>query len=328
MLPSFTPENRWQTKRQRLMEAFDQKSGWQVWVLSGLTLALLTAGIYYWNQNQQLIQQKEMSKQATDSLVSVKLQLEGDVQQLTNKVETAGNEQEATNQRVLALTNEVANHDNTIKKLVQTKTSSRRTVDQLTRQLDRSNTRYTIVLDSMTNQMNAMGGKIGWLTDSNTVLTDRNTQLATNLEKANSRMLTMVPRSSLTGDNFRVEAKKPNRKETAKAKKVHTITISLNVPAELGLTGQQEVYLSLTDEQHNAAIPPLRTMTVTLPTINDAVPIHAAQTVTFGSGPQQVVFTLQPPATLKPGLYRAAVYTKDTYLGSIEYRFRDSFWFF
>ena len=65
-----------------------------------------------------------------------------------------------------------------------------------------------------------------------------------------------------------------------------------------------------------------------LTTTNDVIPVHAVQVVDFGSGQQRITFQLSPDADLKPGVYRAAVYTKNVYLGSVEFRFRDSFWFF
>jgi hypothetical protein len=132
----------------------------------------------------------------------------------------------------------------------------------------------------------------------------------------------------LTGDGFRVEAVKSNQKETAKAKKVDALTISLTVPAELALTGQQTVYLSLTNEERTTAMPPLRSETINLSTTNEVVPVHAMQTVSFGQTEQRIVFRIEPQAALKPGLYRASVYTRTAYLGSVEFRFRDSFWFF
>ena len=102
----------------------------------------------------------------------------------------------------------------------------------------------------------------------------------------------------------------------------------MTVPPERGLRGRQDVYLSLTDGQNRPVLPPVRTVTVTLPSVNEVVPIHAVQVVEFGPQTQRIAFQFQPETTLPPGLYRAAVYTKDAYLGAVDFRFRDSFWFF
>lgn len=65
-----------------------------------------------------------------------------------------------------------------------------------------------------------------------------------------------------------------------------------------------------------------------LPNQNKPVPVHAVQSVSFGPREQRITFRLTPDTDLKPGLYRASVYTKQAYLGLIEFRFRNSFWFF
>ena len=139
---------------------------------------------------------------------------------------------------------------------------------------------------------------------------------------------TKVPRTALTGDAFRIETVKGNEKETAKAKKVDALMVSLSVPSEMGLTGTQEVYLSLTDEQNNGIMPTKNSSTVTLSGKNEVVPVHATQSVNFDKNPQRISFSVNPDSAIKPGIYRASVYTKDAYLGTAEFRLRNSFWFF
>ncbi|MBC7571172.1 MAG: hypothetical protein H7319_15755, partial [Spirosoma sp.] len=56
--------------------------------------------------------------------------------------------------------------------------------------------------------------------------------------------------------------------------------------------------------------------------------VHASQAVNFGQNPQRISFTITPATNVKPGVYRASVYTKDRYLGATEFGLRDSFWFF
>ncbi len=306
------------------MEDYGQKTSWLTWLLGGLTLVLLAGGIYYYNQNQDLTQQTDLAGQRADSLLSVKLQLEGDVRQLTDQLTSAkstntelAQQREEINRRLAAA--------NTSLRDVQRKANGRvQTIGELNRTIGDLNGQR----DSLNNQMNAMQGKIGWLTDSNTVLSGRTEQLGQEVTRLNTTLLTMVPRYLLRGDGFRVEAVKANQKETAKAKKVNTLSISFNVPAELDLTGSHEVFLSLTDEQRNPMMTTLRTITVNTPTANEVVPVQAVQAVEFVPGQQRISFQIKPDAALKPGLYRAAIYTKDRYLGAVEFRFRDSFWFF
>jgi hypothetical protein len=138
----------------------------------------------------------------------------------------------------------------------------------------------------------------------------------------------MVPRSAVTADAFRVEARKRNEQATAKAKKVHTLTVSFHVPPVLRTDGEQEVYLSLTNLQDNVQFTPLRTAVLPGSGAGQTLPVHAVERVRFDQDLQRISFTLQPTDDLKPGTYRASVFTGDTYLGAVEFPFRDSFWFF
>ncbi|MEZ0483835.1 hypothetical protein [Fibrella aquatica] len=306
------------------MEDYTQKTGWVTWLLGGLTILLLGGGYYVWNQNKTLIRQSDLSKRAADSLVSVKFHLEGDVRKLEQELQSAIEAKTAIDSRLSSVENQLAQRNRIVTQLTRTGSNRRQTIQALNQNLET----LTVGRDSLTNQMNAMREKIGWLTDSGTVYRNRSLQLADDIAQLNTTLLTMVPRSDLRSDLFRVEAVKSNKKETAKAKKINALTVSLNVPANTGLSGQQEVYLAITNGEKKAALPPLRSLTVMLPTVNEVVEVNAVQSVQFGSNSQRIVFHLDSVADLKPGLYRASVYTKDTYLGSVEFSFRDSFWFF
>lgn len=287
-------------------------------------MVLLAGGIFVWNGNKTLTRRYDEAERRADSLLSVRLQLESDLKNVGDQLAVAQEDNTELVKRVEEANRRLTQNDSRLRELRQGNAGRVLTI----RELNRSVADLTIQRDSLGNQMNAMQDKIGWLTDSNTVYRERADQLGGQVTQLTNTLLTRVPRTTLTADGFRVEAVKPNGKETAKARKVATLTFSLNVPAELGLSGQQDVYLSLTDEGRSAPLPPLRTETVDLPTLRETIPVHAVQSVAFGAGPQRITFRLDPDADLKPGLYRAAVYTKQQYLGAVEFRFRDSFWFF
>ena len=61
---------------------------------------------------------------------------------------------------------------------------------------------------------------------------------------------------------------------------------------------------------------------------NLAVPVHAVQTLDFSKNPQKAVFEFTPNEKITNGIYRASIYTENTYLGSVEFQLRDSFLFF
>lgn len=294
--------------------------------LAGILAMLLILGVFgglYWHQTRTMTDHFNLVERRADSLLSVKLQLEGDIRSLTSQLETATDENESLGRRISTLHGQLNQQDGLKSQLRQRTVSQTRTIQGLNQVIDTLNT----TRDSLENQLTAMKDKIGWLNDSNGLLLSETKDLQQKITKLNTALLTKFPRSAITGDDFMVEAIKSNRKETAKAKKVHTLTISLNVPAELQLDNVQEVFVSLTDPQHNPVMPPLRTETVVLETINEVVPVHAVQRVIFTGKPKRISISLTPDKTLKPGVYRASVYTKDAYLGSVDFQLRDSFWF-
>lgn len=309
------------------MENTGQNAKIAMYVLSALAVLFLAGGVYFWNRSLNLTRQGDLTEQRADSLLSVKLQLEGDVRGLESQLETATDEKAYLDKRVDDLHQQLSSRDALVARLRRGNTSQTRMVQALKQNLTSLNTKR----DSLENQMAAVQSKINWLTDTNQKLTGENNELLPlrqQITDLQADLQTKVPRTALTGDAFLVETIKGNEKETAKAKKVDKLMVSLSVPAELGLTGIQEVYLSLTDEQHHVMMPTTRTNTITVAGASEVIPVHAAQDVNFGLNPQRISFIVVPNGDVKPGTYRASVYTKDTYLGTAEFRLRDSFWFF
>ena len=310
------------------MEDYEQKTSWLTWLLGGLSAVLLAVGIYYWNGNKTLTWQNDRAERRADSLLSARLQLETDLSTLNDQLVTTKVDNTDLNKRIEAANQRLVQNDARLRELRRSNTGRVQAIQVLTQRLTQNLATLTTERDSLGNQMGAMQNKIGWMTDSSAVYQSRNEQLGREVTQLNGTLLTMVPRSALTGDGFRVETVKGNEKETAKAKKVDALLVSFNVPAELRLTGEQEVYLSLTDEQRNGMMPALRTAIINRPGLNEEISVHAVQTVNFVQTPQRISFTIDPVSTIKPGVYRASVYTKNAYLGATEFRLRDSFWFF
>ncbi len=309
------------------MENVGQNTKTVTYGLSVLAALLLIGGIYFWSKSGKLTRQNDLTEQRADSLLSVKLQLEGDIRGLNTQLETASDEKASLDKRVENLNTQLTNRDRMMTQLRQSNQGRTRTIQGL----NRSIATITTKRDSLESQMEAVQNKITWLTDANTKLTTQNDELSPlrqTVADLRADLQTKVPRTALTGDAFRIETVKNNEKETAKAKKVNTLMVSLSVPVEMGLTGTQEVYLSLTDEQSNGIMPSQNASTITLSGKNEVVPVHATQSVNFDKNPQRISFSVSPDSDIKPGIYRASVYTKDAYLGTAEFRLRDSFWFF
>lgn len=294
---------------------------------TGILAMLLILGVVgglYWNQTRSVANRFDREEQRGDSLLSVKLQLEGDVRSLTSQLKTATGANESLARRINDLHDQL-NQQEVLTHQLRRQTSSR---THLIQGLHQTMSTMATTRDSIENQLAAVIDKVGWLTDSNGSLLEQNKAIQQQLKETNTTLLTQVSRSAVTADAFMVASTKSNQKATAKARKVNTLTISLNLPADLQVDGVQDVFLSLTDSQNNSIMPPLKTATVTLDTINEIIPVHAIQRVDFSKNPKRISLRITPDHTLKPGKYVSSVYTKDTYIGSVEFQLRDSFWFF
>ena len=295
--------------------------------LKGMLALLLVLGVVgglYWNKSRTMADRFNQEEQRADSLLSVKLQLEGDIRSLTSQLDMTTDENESLDKRIGNLHDQLHQRNVSAVRMSQQNRSRTHVIQGLNKTIVRLNTSQ----DSLEKQMEAMRDKIGWLSDSTALLANQNNELQQNIHELKATLSTPVPQAATVADAFMVESTKANKKLTAKAKKVNALTVSLTIPAALPLEGVQDVYLSLTDSQQNPVYDPLKTTTVSLTDINEVVPVHSVQRVNFDLNPKRITLSIKPDQTLKPGKYRASVYTKSAYLGSVEFQLRDSFWFF
>lgn len=293
------------------------------WTLALLIVVGLAGGIY-WRNNRMWTNHYNQVELRADSLLSVKFHLEDDIHNLESQLATAADDKVYFDKRLNQFYGMLNEQDRQADKLKQTKRRQTSTIQQLRHQGDS----LAIIRDSLESQLEASRDKINWLTDANALLLGQNKELEQRLRSLNTDLAVTIPRASLTGNAFLVEPLKSNKKVTAKATKIRSLLVSCTVPAELQLEGRQEVFLSLTDTNREAMIPAIRTTTIALPNLNEVIPVHAAQMVSFTQSPQRIVFRFTPKTALQSGLYRASIYTRDAFLGTVEFRLRDSFWFF
>lgn len=278
-------------------------------------LVLSTIGIYhYWDKSGELRLEKnraeQRANQRADSLLAAKVELEGGLRDLENELKATR-----------AGTDSLARQVTQVNGLLGRREAALRRVQAVNAQLE-------AFRDTTRTQLSGMQRDRDRLMGENQSLADQGNALKNEVAVLNVKLLTMVPRTAVTADAFRVEARKRNDKATAKSKKVHTLTVSFHVPAVLQTDNEAEVYLSLTNLQDNVPFAPLRTAVLPGSAAGQTIPVHAVERVRFDKNLQRISFTLQPTDDLAPGTYRAAVFTGDTYLGTVEFPLRDSFWFF
>ncbi|MDO1450683.1 hypothetical protein Q0590_30700 [Rhodocytophaga aerolata] len=277
--------------------------------MGALLLFSIAGNIYYWTKSQDLASEKDRIAQKSDVLL---LGQSRDIKQLKKQLNNTQRENRSYTNQVNELTNSISAVNTDIWEL-RTKGANNRGS-----------------LDSLRNEGQAklsdLNNKADQLMENNSTLTRKNNQLNQQADVLNDSLQRVA--NALTADGFRIVALKSNYKETAKAKKVAVLTVSFTVPAEFGLRGRKEVYLSLTNSQGTAVNPVLRTFTLSNAEDKRVIPVHAVKSVNFYERKESVEFTFDDTKAIRPGMYIASAYTKDKYLGSVEVQFRDSFWFF
>lgn len=281
-------------------------------VLAALLLLSVAGNIYYWDKNNDLEREKQNVDQQANALLSAQNR---DLDLIKSQLQTAQEKNDYLNGEVSELNDLLSQVNTQIWQLRTRKASNAGNLDML-------RNRSQFELNSMSKQADQLAKDKGWLIRQNDLLSQ---QLATLQDS-----LQTLAANVITADGFRMVAFKSNNKETAKAKKVDRFTVSLDVPGVFGLEGREMLYLSLTDIQGNGITPPLEIITISTPEEEISIPVHDSKVAEFGSGNQMhtVTFDVYRTENVKPGRYRASVYTKDQYLGSVELQFRDSFWFF
>lgn len=131
-------------------------------------------------------------------------------------------------------------------------------------------------------------------------------------------------------DNFKVEVLKPNSKVTAKAKKANTLKVSFVVPELIKTSTEnlQTLYLSILDDKNVPIKGAEKEVGIMHGEKLMPVAVHATQKVDFSKNPQNTTFMFDVKQKLTPGTYKATVYSNNDYLGTVEFKIRNSFLFF
>lgn len=288
-----------------------------------LTTSAIT-GLYYWDKSGDLSKAKDKTALRADSLLSAKLNLERDINTLSNDLRNARQDNATVSQNLKSTQSLLTKKNRILAKLTKESNVHREDLASLRQQVDELT---ALKSDLKAEIENYQSEKDKWQGDNNRLKTTNNL-LQTQINDLTAQLGEMVPKSVITANNFRVDVLKNNHKVTAKAKKANSIMISFTLPVLLTADGSQQVFLSLTDVENRPMSGVIQNKTVNTGKQTLDVPVHAAQTVDFGRNPQKVVFEFVPDEKVADGIYKAGIYTDNAYLGSVEFQLRDSFWFF
>lgn len=114
-------------------------------------------------------------------------------------------------------------------------------------------------------------------------------------------------------------------------KRVQKIKISFTIPQifKTGFAEIKSVYLSIRDEDNNPIAGWIKNTIVRGKDNKDLLTeVHRTKLVDFSKIPQEIEFEFISEEKLSPGFYTAKIYTVEEYLGCVDFRIRNRFWFF
>ncbi|GAA4396821.1 hypothetical protein GCM10023187_05390 [Nibrella viscosa] len=296
--------------------SYSQAKTATIW-LSILSLFLLGSSLYYWNRSGNLNRLNHKTELKADSLLSVKLDLERNIRQISDELNGQLSEVKTLNlkleYRVESTQNKLQAKNNLLNKLRQRNAT---TVSQLNKQV----ADLTGMRNNLQGELTQVKSRYQQSLTDNTSLKDNSATLAEQ-NKTLSRELTEL-KTLITADNFRVDVRKPNHKLTAKARKADEVHVTCMLPSVLQQNGGQTLYMSITDMKNNPMDGLARTKTIKTKETSFQIPVHATQQVDMAETPQKVSLNYEPLHRVASGTYKVSLYTDTAYLGSTEFSLR------
>jgi myosin heavy subunit len=306
----------------------DQASGtttkWIAGILTVLLGGALAGGIFYWDKSGNLASEKDKMELKADSMLSVKLNLEREILNLSTQINDAVKDNKALGGQVHTANAKLKKTNALLHTFQKSNQSQLQDIAHLNQQL----AQLENVRNSLKDEFEALQNEKSTLANENKELKVNNADLSQQVNQLTVQMKELVPRTLITADNFSVDVLKSNEKLTAKAKKANALVVSMTLPAALKKAGEQDVFLSITDLQNIPMSGAIGTQAINAADGSVQVPVYAVKKVDFGHNPQKVTFHFEPTQKVEAGTYKVRIYTPNAYLGSTEFSLRESFLFF
>lgn len=293
-------------------------------VLTLLLVGALVGVIYFRGQNNDLTLDRNKTELKADSLLSVKLNLEREITQLSNDLSsqlTEAKDQNEVLEARAATTQKLLRTKEVLLHKFRTETNGlQASSEQLTTQIaDLQNVR-----NELQSEMVQLKTDLGGLSTENTNLKSAIFQRDKAIEGLEHQLT--AAKMNITADDFRVDVRKANKKVTAKAKKANELVVTFLLPDVLKSDTQEDIFMSITDLTNQSMNGIAMNQTIKAGKEEFQIPVHAQKKVDMNNA--RVMMTYQPTEKVASGVYKIKIYTKDRYIGTTEFTLRDSFWFF
>lgn len=291
-----------------------EKTKWIAGLATVLLLSSMVVSANYHIKNKSLKKQKEIEQLNSEKLLSEKLQLDKEIENLQKEIVKHIGKNADLDKFLKEANQKLANQEVKIHKLVQDNSQ----VKSLRKQLEEVNA----LKSEIQKQVTACTERIVYLQNENEDL-----QNSLNMLRAENSSLSYDLKMSkeLQAMNFRVDVTKGRKdKLTVKARTAEKMSVSFEVSSTFFQTNpEQMLYLVISDPQNKIVraadqVP----VTFSLKESNNNIMASYAKKMTRNSNSGRYHFTIEPESRLQEGIYQIEVFTAERFIGSVEVRLR------
>lgn len=288
-------------------------------IVTLLLLASAAIGWVFWNKSQEYQKSLRQQEALVDSLTQVKMQLEQELDNLSQDYAALRTENESLQGQIAQSATIVEQKEIVIKQI---KADASREVKALEKQIEdlkKIRAEYETIITLLREENRQLREENQRLTEENTQLQGRVEDIAKQLEE----QIRKTQSAQFRATSFRVEVVRRADKLVTKARQARELLISFDlVDVPPVYQGPQKLYLVVTDDK-GKPIPtanPIQT-TVYAPTGPVEIQAQQAKQVVLETT-QRLSFSYQLEERLKAGSYVAAIYCDKGLLGASSFRLR------
>lgn len=288
-------------------------------IVTLLLLASAAIGWVFWNKSQEYQKSLRQQEALVDSLTQVKMQLEQELDNLSQDYAALRTENESLQGQIAQSATIVEQKEIVIKQI---KADASREVKALEKQIEdlkKIRAEYETIITLLREENRQLREENQRLTEENTQLQGRVEDIAKQLEE----QIRKTQSAQFRATSFRVEVVRRADRLVTKARQARELLISFDlVDVPPVYQGPQKLYLVVTDDK-GKPIPtanPIQT-TVYAPTGPVEIQAQQAKQVVLETT-QRLSFSYQLEERLKAGSYVAAIYCDKGLLGASSFRLR------
>lgn len=307
-------------------------------VLVGALAVATTFGIYQAYRSSEISNERDRFTIQSDSLMTVKKNLEEEIGGLTKDLNDERDENAELVNKTEYINGLLAEKEKVLSRLNREAKNLRSQNKSKDEQMTILNNQIIALNDVkilMERNLSDLQANNANLVSENTEWKAKYDELRTQSDELNTHIASLNKRIDgiiydSPADNFKVEVLKPNSKVTAKAKKAHALKVSFVVPEMVKTSTKsiQKLYLTILDDKNAPVKGAEKEVSIMKGEKLMPIAVHATQTVDFSRNPQNTTFMFDVKERLEPGTYKASVYSNNDYLGTVEFKVRNSFLFF